>query len=43
LISDPDSPSSVTYRDIARSVGLKLAKRKRDYSQTFPKIKVENN
>lgn len=43
LISDPDSPSSITYRDIARSVGLKLAKRKRDYSQTFPKIKVENN
>jgi len=43
LISDPDGPVSATYRDIARSVGLKLARRKRDYSQTFPKIKVENN
>ena len=43
LISDPDGPASATYRDIARSVGLKLARRKRDYSQTFPKIKVENN
>jgi ATP-binding protein involved in chromosome partitioning len=43
LISDPDGPTSATYRDIARSVGLKLARRKRDYSQTFPKIKVENN
>ncbi len=43
LISDPDGPASATYKEIARSVGLKLAKRKRDYSQTFPKIKVENN
>ena len=43
LISDPNGPASATYRDIARSVGLKLARRKRDYSQTFPKIKVENN
>ena len=43
LISDPDGSASATYRDIARSVGLKLARRKRDYSQTFPKIKVENN
>lgn len=43
LISDPDGPASATYKEIARSVGLKLAKRKRDYSQTFPTIKVENN
>ena len=43
LISDPDGPTSEVYKTIARSVGLQLAKRKRDYSQTFPKIKVENN
>ena len=43
LISDPDGPASEIYKKIARDIGLKLAKRKRDYSQTFPKIRVDNN
>lgn len=38
----PDSPSSLMYREIARRAAAKLSRQSRDYSSRFPKIVVEN-
>lgn len=38
----PDSPSSVMYREIARKAAAKLSLQSKDYSSRFPKIVVEN-
>ena len=38
----PDAPSTELYRQIARRVGAKLARRARDYSGKFPNIVIQN-
>jgi len=38
----PDAPSTELYRQIARRVGAKLARRARDYSSRFPNIVIQN-
>ncbi len=39
----PDSSSSLIYRDIAIKMAAKLSMQAKDYSNKFPKIIVENN
>jgi ATP-binding protein involved in chromosome partitioning len=43
LVTKPDGPISVAYKEIALKVASKIAKQKRDYSNAFPNIKVQNN
>jgi len=43
LVNNPDGPISVAYKEIALKVAGKIAKQKRDYSNAFPNIKVQNN
>ena len=43
VVADPDGAIADIYRRIARRVGGKLAVRKRNYSDVFPSIVIENN
>ena len=40
---DPESPTSLAYREIARKMGATLSMRKKDYSSVFPKIVIQND
>ena len=40
---DPESPTSLAYREIARKMGATLSMRKKDYSSGFPKIVIQND
>jgi len=41
--TDPDSPATTAYREIARRVTTKLALRAKDYSGRFPNIVIQKN
>ncbi|MGE3389524.1 MAG: iron-sulfur cluster carrier protein ApbC [Gammaproteobacteria bacterium] len=41
--TDPDSPATAAYREIARRVTTKLALRAKDYSGRFPNIVIQKN
>ena len=43
VVADPDSELAATYRKISRNVAGRLAARKRDYSDTFPSIVVQDD
>jgi ATP-binding protein involved in chromosome partitioning len=43
VVTDPESPSTQVYREIARRVAAKLALRARDYSSRFPNIVIQKN
>jgi len=43
VVADPDGQIADIYRRVARRVGGKLALRKRNYSDVFPSIVIENN
>ena len=40
---DPTSPISMIYREIARKMAATLSMRKKDYSEAFPKIVIQND
>ncbi|MCG8378718.1 MAG: iron-sulfur cluster carrier protein ApbC, partial [Proteobacteria bacterium] len=40
---EPESPVSISYREIARRAAAKLALQARDYTSKFPKIVVQND
>jgi len=42
VVAEPEHKISQTYRDIARRVAAKLARRKKDYSSKFPNIVIQN-
>jgi ATP-binding protein involved in chromosome partitioning len=42
VVADPDGRLSLIYRDIARRVGGKLSKQKKDFSSKFPGIVIQN-
>jgi ATP-binding protein involved in chromosome partitioning len=42
VVSDPDGPTSVIYKDIARKCAVKIAKQAQDRSAVFPKIVIQN-
>jgi len=42
VVKDPDGPIAQNYREIARRVAAKLSLQARDYSQSFPKIVIQN-
>ena len=42
VVADPDGPVAENYRKIARQVAGRLAARKRNYSEVFPSIVVQN-
>ena len=39
----PQSASSLIYRDIARKAAARLSRQAKDYSNKFPKIVIENS
>jgi len=41
--SNPTSPTSMIYREIARKMAAALSMRKKDYSSAFPKIVIQND
>ena len=43
VVADPDGEVALAYRDIARQAAGRLAARKRDYSDVFPSIVIQNN
>ena len=43
VVADPDSQLAKTYCEIARKVAGRLVARKRDYSDVFPSIVVQDN
>lgn len=43
VVADPDGRLALNYREIARKVAGRLALRKRDYSDKFPSIVIQNN
>ena len=40
---NPESPTSMAYREIARKMAATLSMRKKDYSSAFPKIVIQND
>ena len=42
VVADPDGAVAGNYRSIARQVAGRLAARKRNYSEVFPSIVVQN-
>jgi ATP-binding protein involved in chromosome partitioning len=42
VVSDPDGPVAMIYKDIARKIAAKIAKQSQDRSAIFPKIVVQN-
>ena len=43
VVSEPNSPLAQIYKSIARHTSGRLAARKRDYSDVFPSIVVQNS
>jgi ATP-binding protein involved in chromosome partitioning len=43
VVAEPDSPSALIYREIARKMAARLAIKARDYSAKFPTISVVND
>jgi len=43
VVADPDGDIALIYRDIARKISGLLVKRKRDYSEVFPSIVIQND
>ena len=43
VVAEPEHKISLTYRDIARRVAAKLARRKKDYSAKFPNIVIQSS
>jgi ATP-binding protein involved in chromosome partitioning len=43
VVADPDGKLAMNYREIARNVAGKLSVRKRDYTDKFPSIVIQNN
>jgi len=43
VVAEPEHQISQTYRDIARRIAAKLARRKKDYSSKFPNIVIQNS
>lgn len=43
VAADPDGELALRYREIARRAAARLARRRKDYSQAFPKIVVEDS
>ena len=43
VAAEPEHAISLTYRDIARRIAAKLARRKKDYSSKFPNIVIQNS
>jgi ATP-binding protein involved in chromosome partitioning len=43
VVADPDGRLAMNYREIARRVAGKLSTGKRDYSDKFPSIVIQNN
>lgn len=43
VVAEPDHKISLIYRDIARRVAAKLARRKKDYSAKFPNIVIQSS
>ncbi len=41
VVSDPDSPLSAIYRDVARRTAAKLALQKKNYAAKFPNIVIQ--
>ena len=42
VVSDPDGPIAMIYKEIARKVAAKIAKQSQDRSSVFPKIVIQN-
>jgi len=42
VIAEPDSPITVTFKDIARKVAVRIAEKAKDMSLKMPTIKVSN-
>ncbi|MBI3897757.1 MAG: iron-sulfur cluster carrier protein ApbC [Gammaproteobacteria bacterium] len=42
VVAEPDSKIALLYRDIARRVGARLALQKKDFSNKFPNIVIQN-
>jgi ATP-binding protein involved in chromosome partitioning len=40
VVSDPDGPIAVLYKDVARAVAVKIAQRAKDFSAKFPSISI---
>ena len=40
---NPESPTSMAFREIARKMTATLSMRKKDYSAAFPKIVIQND
>ena len=40
---NPESPTSMAFREIARKMAATLSMRKKDYSSVFPKIVIQND
>ncbi|GJL81981.1 MAG: iron-sulfur cluster carrier protein [marine bacterium B5-7] len=43
VVADPDGRLAMNYREIARNIAGRLSSRKRDYSDKFPSIVIQNN
>jgi ATP-binding protein involved in chromosome partitioning len=41
VVSDPESPLSAVYRDVARRAAAKLAMQKKNYASKFPNIVIQ--
>jgi ATP-binding protein involved in chromosome partitioning len=42
VIAEPDSQIAATYKQIARTVGIKLSQQALDHSSKFPNIVIQN-
>jgi len=43
VVAEPDGQLTEIYRSIARNVSGRLAARKRDYTDVFPSIVIQNS
>ena len=43
LVTHPDAPFTQVYREVARKVAARLARRARDYTGKFPNIVIQNS
>jgi ATP-binding protein involved in chromosome partitioning len=43
VAADPEGKIATIYRDIARNIAAKLAKKTKDHSSAFPNIVIQNN
>ena len=42
VVAEPDSPTTAVYKQIARRVAARIARRKKDFSAAFPSITIQN-